>query len=58
MAAIVPGQGKRSAFKEVNGYILIATLNVGTMRGRSTEIVEMLSRRLIYLLCARIKMEG
>ena len=45
MVAIVPSQGERSANKEVSGGILIATLNVGTMRGRSDKIVEMLSRR-------------
>ena len=45
MVAIVPSQGERSANKEVSRGILIATLNVGTMRGRSDKIVEMLSRR-------------
>ena len=45
MVAIVPSQGERSANKEVRRGILIATLNVGTMRGRSDKIVEMLSRR-------------
>ena len=47
MVAIVPGQGERSAGKEVNRDTRIATLNVGTMRNRSNEIVEMLSRRLV-----------
>ena len=34
MVAIVPGQGERSAGKEVNRDIRIATLNVGTMRSK------------------------
>ena len=46
MVAIVPGQGEKSAGKEVNRDIRIATLNVGTTRGRCNEIVEMLSRRM------------
>ena len=59
MVAIVPGQGERSASKDVKSDIRITTLNVGTMRGRSNETVEMLSKETDrYLLCARIKMEG
>ena len=42
MVAIVPGHGEWFAGKEVNRDICIATLNVGTMRGQSSEIVEML----------------
>ena len=33
MVTIVPGQGERSAGKEVNRNVRIATLNVGPMRG-------------------------
>ena len=39
IVAIVPGEGERSAVKEVNRASCIATLNVGTMRGQSNEIV-------------------
>ena len=53
MVAIVPGQGERSAGKEINRDIRITTLNVATMRGRSDEIVEMLSRRLIDICCVQ-----
>ena len=52
MVAIVPGQGERYTGKEVNRDIRIAILNVGTMRGRSNEIVEM-SRRLIDICCVQ-----
>ena len=53
MVAIVPGQGERSAGKEVNRDICIAILNVGTMRGQSNEIVKTLSRRLIDICCVQ-----
>ena len=46
MVAIVPGQRERFAGKEVNRDICIATVNMGTMRGRSNGIFDMLSRRL------------
>ena len=53
MLAIVQCQGQRSAGKKVHRDIQIATLNVGTMRGRSNEIVEILSRRLIDICCVQ-----
>ena len=53
MVAIVPGRGERSAGKEINRDIRITTLNVATMRGRSDEIVEILSRRLIDICCVQ-----
>ena len=49
MVAIVPGQCERFAGKEVNRATVnmgIATVNMGTMRGRSNGIFDMLSRRL------------
>ena len=49
MIVIVPGQGERSTGKDV----CIATLNLGTMRGQSNEIVEMLSRRMIDISCVQ-----
>ena len=52
MVANVPSQAERSAGKEVNRDIRIATLNVGTMWGRSNDIVEM-SRRLIDICCVQ-----
>ena len=59
MVAIMPGQGERFAGKEVNRHIRTTTLNMGTMRGRSNEIFEMLSKITDrHLLCARIKMEA
>ena len=51
MVATVADQRERSAGKEVNRDIRITTVNVGTMRGRSNEIVEMLSRRLTNICC-------
>ena len=42
MVAIVPSRGERSTGKEVNKDIRVATLDVGTMRGRSNEVVEIL----------------
>ena len=53
MVANVPGQAERSAGKEVNRDIHIATLNMVTMRGRSNDIVEMMSRRLIDICCVQ-----
>ena len=54
MVAIVPGQCEKSAGKEVNRDIRIAALNVGSMRSRGNEIVEMLSRRLLDICCVQI----
>ena len=51
VAIIKPGQGERSTGREVNRVICIATLNVRFMRGRSNEIVEMLSRRQVDICC-------
>ena len=53
MVANVPGQAERSAGKEVNRDIRIATLNVGTMWGRSNDNVEMMSRKLIDICCVQ-----
>ena len=53
MLAIALCQGEKSAGKEVHRDIRIATLNVGTTKGRSNEIVEMLSRRLIDICCVQ-----
>ena len=44
----VPGQGERSAGTH---KLRIATVNVGTMTGRSNEVVEMLSRRGVDVCC-------
>ena len=51
VAIIKPGQGERSTGREGNRVICIATLNVRFMRGRSNEIVEMLSRRQVDICC-------
>ena len=51
MIAIMPFRGKRSSGKDVDKYICITTLNMGIMRGRSNEIVKMLSRSLIDISC-------
>ena len=53
MVAIRTGQGKRSAGKEVNRDIGVATLNLGTMRTWSNEIIEMLSRGLTDICCVQ-----
>ena len=51
------GQGVRPAefvkrnYKENFDRLRVATLNVGTMKGRSAEIVEMLTRRNIDICC-------
>ena len=47
-----PGQGVRPAGKDVCN-LRIGTLNVGTMSGRSNEIIEMLTRRKIDICCAQ-----
>ena len=49
VAIITPGQGERSAGKEVN-WVIWVTQNADTMTGQISEILEM-------LLCARIKVE-
>ena len=53
IVAILPGQGERFTGKEVNRDIHIATLNVGTMWGRSNDNVEMMSRKLIDICCVQ-----
>ena len=50
----LPGQGDRPAGTPGNkacSKVRIATLNVGSLTGRSNEIVEMLSRRKIDICC-------
>ena len=44
VAIIKSGQGQRSLDKDVNRVICVATLNVGTMGGRSNDIVKILLR--------------
>lgn len=51
-----PGQGDRHADHTRNRkrqyvQLRIVTLNVGTMRGRSAEIVELLSQRNVHICC-------
>ena len=58
MVAIVPGQAERSAGKEVNRDICIATLNVGAMRVEAIKLLNFVKETYRYLLCGRIKMEG
>ena len=52
MVAIIPDQNERDN-KDKNRDISIATLNVDTMRGRSSENVEMLSRGMINICFVR-----
>ena len=44
VAIITSGESQRSPGKEVNRVICVATLNVGTIRGRSNDIVKIRSR--------------
>ena len=53
MIDIMPGKGERSTGKEVNRDNCIATLYFVTMRGRSNDIVKILSWRLIDFCCVR-----
>ena len=50
---ITQGQGERYPGKEVNRLILIVTLNIGTIRGRSNGIVKMLLKRQIDICCVQ-----
>ena len=47
---IVPGQGDRPAG---TSHIRVGTVNVGTMSGRGSEVVEMLMRRNVDVCCAQ-----
>ena len=58
MIALNTGQGDRPAGnikKHVKHHVKmrVATINVGTMRGRSAEIVEMLTRRNVDICCVQ-----
>ena len=48
-----PGQDERYPGKELNEIILIATLNISTIRGRSNETVKIMLKRQKEIYCVQ-----